>query len=377
MATQSQLAPTRPRRAELHPLITAEKHPERRIFVSPVYRNSPSVHTPDSAISLSSPSLMAVRQYYRDNDLTTALQQTPTVRKGSIPHHYPRRHSSISGPLAQRLNRVNVSSPLVEVATQPPLRRERFHSITEETRTQLLSGVEEHDRDKLANVVDWQRRMQLGSAVAAGAKVPFEETHRRLRHWGRAYLGNVGTADVLVNACQLRKPEPSPIVPETASPDVQPPTSKTATPEPRRSSSAVPIAYDEIIIRARITPSTASQDRLPFLIQRRFNVAQLRASIASTRAESPISPASQQKTSHAEAPAPAEKARSTSITVPSQETTLPQPGSRTSLPSGPSRQVLESLRSHQGHERRASGSMLTPINRRTMPIRKYLLIPHL
>lgn len=265
--------PSRPARAALHPLNTAPTYPERRMFVTPVYR-SPGPNTPSSATSLASPTLAGVRQYYRDHGLTTALQNTPVARRPSAPvsQMLPRRHSSISSPggLAARLGRVAVSSPLsITQQTQQPEARPRYQSIAETSRNQLLAGISESERATLGRVVDRRRTsVQPDMITQPVSREPADDTHRRLRHWGPAYLGNIGTSDVLVRAMHLVQPVMK-----------GPPSSTNSNIHGVRD--MVSISSDatksgaEIVVRARVTPST--KDRKPFLIQRRFDLDVMRA----------------------------------------------------------------------------------------------------
>jgi hypothetical protein len=88
-------------------------------------------------------------------------------------------------------------------------------------------------------------------------QVPFQYTHDHLRDWGYAYLGNPETADVFVNAMSLRRPSLA-LVKED---EFQ---AKSVTP-------------GLVIIRARVMPK--AKERKPFLIQRQFNINELRSSI--------------------------------------------------------------------------------------------------
>ena len=85
-------------------------------------------------------------------------------------------------------------------------------------------------------------------------QVPFQYTHNHLRDWGYAYLGNIDTADAFVNAMNLRR------------------TSLELSKEELHAKST-----DLVTIRARVLPM--SKERKPFLLQRQFNINELRSSI--------------------------------------------------------------------------------------------------
>jgi hypothetical protein len=86
-------------------------------------------------------------------------------------------------------------------------------------------------------------------------QVPFQFTHDHLRGWGYAYLGNVATADVFINAVNLRSPSLALTKEDTL----------------QRELSTL------VTIRARIHPK--AKDRKPFIIQKEFDIEELRAII--------------------------------------------------------------------------------------------------
>jgi hypothetical protein len=91
-------------------------------------------------------------------------------------------------------------------------------------------------------------------------QVPFQYTHDHLRDWGYAYLGNSQTADAFVNAVGLRRPSLA-----LVEGDIQ------------------VKSIDLVTIRARVIPK--AKERKPFLIQRQFNIEELRSRIL----KSPVS----------------------------------------------------------------------------------------
>jgi len=88
-------------------------------------------------------------------------------------------------------------------------------------------------------------------------QIPFQYVHDRLRIWGVAYLGSTVTADAFVNAVHLRRPSMA-LMKEGYIRDESDSTGK-------------------VTIRARVLPR--AKERKPFLIQRQFDIDELRAGI--------------------------------------------------------------------------------------------------
>lgn len=196
---------SRRRQSELQPLLIDQQHyPDRRIFVNPAYR-TPTVRSPGTATSLETPNSPFARQYYRKNDIVSSLQNSVVTGRSYSPayQHHPRRHSSIYSPngIASRMGHIAVSSPGVASISRSPLRRTRFNSITEQSRSILLAGIDEAKLEGVASVVAPVRQ----TAIPVTANVPSvahghssNNAHQRLRYWGQAYLGNTATCDVFV-----------------------------------------------------------------------------------------------------------------------------------------------------------------------------------
>jgi hypothetical protein len=258
------------RPTHLQPLATAQITQYQRRHSGPYLRSPASAspmspETPDSAASLATPSLLGVRQYYRENGLYTAFQSpSPPLAPAPTPLN-PRRHSIVSpSGLASRFDKLQASSPLLP-GMSPTIHR---RSIVDESRDMLLDGVNRSELSRLGSVVTEakpgpDRRPSEQSFVPLG-KPPFD----RLREWGNAYLGNASTADVFVRALHIRQ------------------NGNVKEKERERCDSvisnksddglAVPQSDDDhVVIRARVLPR--SKQRKPFLIQRRFNKADLRA----------------------------------------------------------------------------------------------------
>jgi len=97
-----------------------------------------------------------------------------------------------------------------------------------------------------------------------GTQVPlhasFDFSHDHLREWGYAYLGNITTADVFINAVSLRRPSLALMKEEKVD---------------KNSSSNL------VTIRARVLPK--EKERKPFLIQKELDVEELRRCIPLTQ----------------------------------------------------------------------------------------------
>lgn len=98
-------------------------------------------------------------------------------------------------------------------------------------------------------------------------------SHDRLRAWGPAYLGNAAVADIYVKAVQLRRLDQA-----EKSSQFEP--SEQGRPPEKSDDSAEGIVSTtnsrDITVRARVLPR--AKERKPFLIQRRINLDEMRAS---------------------------------------------------------------------------------------------------
>lgn len=264
--------PGRQRPPNLRPLSTTHIKPEQRPRGSPYphrsdppYRESPE--TPNSAISLATPSLAGVRKYYRENGLHTALQSpspSPLTPAPLTPGR-SRRYSGLSSSgLVSRFDGLYASSPFS--ANSSPITSRR--SFVEESRDMLLAGTNRSELSRTRSVsADSrnhrpERRFSDLPPRRLGKPPP-----GRLREYGNAFLGNAATADVFVRAMHSRVPNQN---------------------KGRRDSVMSNTGDDEnyitipqsdcyhVVIRARVIPY--SKERKPFLIQRRFSKADIEAS---------------------------------------------------------------------------------------------------
>jgi hypothetical protein len=115
-------------------------------------------------------------------------------------------------------------------------------------------SVKQNDIAKVQNVA--ARRVSYVQAEEVLRRVPFQYTHDHLRDWGHVYFGNASTADVFVNPLSLRRPSLTLVKDEDG--------------EKAQSTGLV-------TIRARVLPK--AKERKAFLIQRQFDIDELRASI--------------------------------------------------------------------------------------------------
>jgi hypothetical protein len=245
-----------PRRhhTDLQPLVTRPDTP-----VDPTRRKSTqgrwSPPTKPTA-TLPSPSIIAARAYYLELTSPIGLEENATKRRRSLieGHQVPRRHSVLptAGSLASQLENFTFKGA-----------RKDLQSVPEEEETERKIKAEDDDvcmeEIKECTPVQQVRKSSLlcGTPHEILRQVPFQYTHDHLRDWGFAYLGTSETADAFVNALSLRRP-----------------SLEVNEEFPVRSTTL-------ITIRARVLPK--SKERKPFLIQRQFNIDELRSSITKAK----------------------------------------------------------------------------------------------
>ncbi|KAL2060107.1 hypothetical protein VTL71DRAFT_9929 [Oculimacula yallundae] len=209
-----------------------------------------------SLLTLPSPSLVAARAYFLE--ATTPIEQnvkTQQRRRSLIEGQaFPRRHSVLSTPrsLAVQLEKFTFSGGSNNLLTVPEADdNTACVKVTDSSDIPMLE-VEASDE------VTPPRRnsgMLCGTPQEFLRQVPFQYTHDHLRDWGYAYLGNSATADAFINTISLRRPSMADLKGDSKALDTT----------------------DLTTVRARVTPN--GKDRKPFLIQRKFNVEELRNSI--------------------------------------------------------------------------------------------------
>ncbi|OLN84389.1 hypothetical protein CCHL11_05904 [Colletotrichum chlorophyti] len=148
----------------------------------------------------------------------------------------------------------------------------RRQTLAAETRSMLLAGLGEES----------QRRQSVAGAGFFARSKDAEKRHQleQLRAWGHVYLGDAKTSDVFVQAVALRRQSDASTNSDNStggsSSPRMPPTPTTAS--------------HQTAIRARVRPRAL--DRKPFLIQRNFDIEQLRSTVPDPL---PISPATDQR----------------------------------------------------------------------------------
>lgn len=246
---------------ELQPLSTRPTTP-----VITAHRNSMQTRrssTAISALALPSPSIVAARAFYLEYAAPIGPRMDATQRRRSLiePHQLlPRRHSVMPTPggLAMQLENITISSTSRQLQTVPeadePETKIKIEDDSDTSMSKLKSGgtVE-------AEIFQprWRSTALCGTPQEAVRQVPFQYTHNHLRDWGYAYLGNGATADAFVNAVNLRRPSLELVKEEEAE--------------------VKSVFSDLVTIRARVIPK--GKERKPFLIQRQFDIDELRKSI--------------------------------------------------------------------------------------------------
>lgn len=350
-------SPGRQRPPNLRPLSTTHIKPEQRPRGSPYpfrsnspYRESPE--TPNSVISLATPSFAGVRKYYIENGLCSALQ-SPSPQP--LTPGRSRRNSGLSSSgLITRFDGLHASSPLS--SNSSPINSRR--SFAEESRNMLLAGT---NRSELSRASRASADSRDHCPERRSSDHPPRRLDKpppgRLREYGQAYLANAASADVFVRAMHSR-------VPNQCRERRDSVMSNTGDYEnyitiPQSDS-------DHVVIRARVVPY--SKERKPFLIQRRFSKADIEASRPTTAEDA--RDAGEERNGKADAPstkgdkgakneskekepvkvAPKEPA-STPSPQPPPSAMSPPPQNKTPEPTatGPKRRVMPIRKSHQRH----------------------------
>lgn len=289
---------SRPRPKHLQPLSIGQVIPRQRRHSGtyiryPVTGNAlksqfphpPSEESPSSATSLATPSLAAVRQYYKDNSLRTAFQGPQSPRAPPpTPASFDSRRSSIITPtsLTARFDKLAASSPIrsptllrspvLSIYQEPVGRTYRQRSIVDESRDMLLDGVPASEVSQLGSVAspsasspDVGRRRP--SYVHFVNSLPSRPPKNKLREFGHLYLGHILTSDVFVRALHIRKVE-----------DGRRDSIRSAHEDVDSHEMNVPKVGEDnefFLLRARVIP--CAKERKPFLIQRRLNKSDLKA----------------------------------------------------------------------------------------------------
>ncbi|KAF7864028.1 hypothetical protein EAF04_006993 [Stromatinia cepivora] len=206
---------------------------------------------------LPSPSLVAARAYASQYQVPTKWKADAWSWRGSLTQvqDIPRRHSTMMTLAVGATSSGSASSSRTAPSSQivPEIRLTNEQLQQSDTHLNTASSKEASAID----ISDARRHFKTPASSTQTHRVPFQYTHDRLQTWGHAYFGNIVTADAFVNAVSLRRPRLA-ILKEQ---DVH---------KSSRSS-------DQVTIRARVLPKGA--ERKPFLIQRQFNIRELRDSL--------------------------------------------------------------------------------------------------
>uniref|UniRef100_L2G0X5 Uncharacterized protein n=1 Tax=Colletotrichum fructicola (strain Nara gc5) TaxID=1213859 RepID=L2G0X5_COLFN len=142
----------------------------------------------------------------------------------------------------------------------PPVAGNRRQTLAAENRSMLLAGLGDEAK----------RRQSVPNAGYLPRSKDADKRHQleQLRAWGHVYLGDAKTSDVFVNAVSLRRDSNASTNSEGSAGDSSP-TRMPTTPT---------IPSNQTAIRARVRPRAL--ERKPFLIQRTFDIEQLRSTVA-------------------------------------------------------------------------------------------------
>ena len=211
---------------------------------------------------LPSPSVVAARAYFLEQSppigqTFDALQRRKSLIEGQ---EFPRRHSALPTPggLATKIANFKVSSSDQNLEVVREIVESESSAKAEQGEDGSMTENKQNDLFKVTAIATTERTHAVPAPTPEFLhQVPFQYTHDRLRDWGFAYLGNVATADAFINAVTLRRPS------------LQLVTEDIAGDRPGQAGM--------VTIRARVLPK--AKERKPFIIQRKFDVEELRSSI--------------------------------------------------------------------------------------------------
>jgi hypothetical protein len=251
---------SRIRHTDLHPLstsIVSQTLGKRR------GSSQSSSSSTNSTATLPSPSIVAARAYYLENETPIGPKLNAQQRRRSLfeVHQFPRRHSAVAieGDLAAQLECFTFSPKIkLQTVSETP---ESVPEIKVEEAPDVNMTGNYTKRNDLVKIGKIASRRKSDDLLVAASDVPFLYIHDRLRDWGGVYLGNTATADAFVNAVSVRRPSLA-----LAKEDVL---------------ELLPRSSNLVTIRARVVPK--AKERKAFLIQRQFDIEDLRAGIPRSR----------------------------------------------------------------------------------------------
>ncbi|KAG4411360.1 hypothetical protein IFR04_015506 [Cadophora malorum] len=232
----------------LHPIDTCSDSP----YAPRRQSRQGSIASAKSTTPLPSPSIVAARAYHLESG--TSIDAQPRRRSLVEAQELPRRHSL--SPTTKKLV-VQLESFKFSGKGLPPVPEAEEPAV--KVKGEEPSNVSTKDGDDSTELASPRQsaNMLCGTPQEVLRQVPFQYTHSHLRDWGYAYLGNSATADAFVNAVSLRRSSMA---------------AELGTNTERRSDKQL------ATIRARVIPQ--GKDRKPFLIQRQFDIEELRGSIS-------------------------------------------------------------------------------------------------
>lgn len=151
--------------------------------------------------------------------------------------------------------------------TSPPMAGGRRQTLAAENRSMLLAGLGDETK----------RRQSVPSGGFPPRSKEAEKRHHleQLRAWGHIYLGDAKNADVFVQAVSLRRQSDASTNSDNSGGESSPPVMPSTPTIPSYMTA----------IRARVRPRAVNRN--PFLIERVFDIEQLRATIADPLPSSP------------------------------------------------------------------------------------------
>lgn len=227
-----------------------------------------------STRSLPSPSLVAARAFYLHHEAPIGQNNDVQQRRRSLfeAQQSLRRHSTIaqSPDIAFRVASLNISPVSQNIQTAPEIGSADTAAINikiEKVDNLPSTELEKKHMAQVENVSISSSAGRIRDEVGGSRHVPFQFSHDHLQEWGHAYLGNRTTADAFINAMSLRRlslaSQKGKRMDEIPSPNL-------------------------VTIQARVMPK--ERQRKPFLIQRKLDVGELRASIPTTHGAKTHSP---------------------------------------------------------------------------------------
>ncbi|KAJ8066101.1 hypothetical protein OCU04_005192 [Sclerotinia nivalis] len=206
---------------------------------------------------LPSPSLVAARAYASQYQIPKGWKADAWSWRGCLTQvqDIPRRHSTMVTLAVGTTSSGNASSSRTAPSSQIVPQIRLTHEQLQKSETQLdTAGSKGASAISISNA---RCHSETSASSTPTHRVPFQYTHDRLQTWGHAYFGNIVTADAFVNAVSLRRPSLVVIEEQDGH-------------KSTRSS-------DQVTIRARVLPKEV--ERKPFLIQRQFDIRELRDSL--------------------------------------------------------------------------------------------------